>query len=72
MMNEESCFTLFNLYFITFSRQVFVNIFDVFLNEIRKGLDYALTLFIPRNSLDLCFYFYFCNHKWTDKSGFSV
>ena len=28
MMNEESCFTLFNLYFITFPRQVFVNIID--------------------------------------------
>ena len=72
MKSEESCFTLFNFSFITFPRQVFVNIFDVFLNEIRKGLDYALTLFIPRNSLDLCFYFYFCNHKWTGKSGFSV
>ena len=27
MMNEESCFTLFNLYFITLPRQVFVKIF---------------------------------------------
>jgi len=29
MMNEESVFTLFNLYFIPFPRQVFVGIFHV-------------------------------------------
>ena len=28
MESEESTFTLFNLYFITFPRQLFVNIFD--------------------------------------------
>jgi hypothetical protein len=33
MKSEESVFTLFNLYFITFPRQVFVNKFDVLLNE---------------------------------------
>ena len=28
MKGEESVFTLFNLYFITFPRQVFVNLID--------------------------------------------